>query len=313
MTSTKISSKDNRFSKRFSARRFASLRSAIGAAQGGSVESITINGGKIVAIGKGIGTAIGGSRNGVGNTQITINGGVIDAAVVAGSNDIIGSAGGAGAVKVSIAPEASVKCVYTALPLVMSIEVEDADGNPLYATAVKMPQDFTADTKLTINGKEVVLGAAHTYFASIYEMTTMDEDTLAEVEANWGTEDEYYYFYLPEDTEVKLSFVENGKKYTTEFTVCEPVEDDDLNLILQTIEETAWAVETIEVDDPDDNNQSGSDDSSDNDQPGSNDTNTPDSDDNTVPSTGDSFPVAAVLLVMLALAAVMVNQTRKVR
>jgi len=278
----------------------------IGAAQGGSVESITINGGKIVAIGKGIGTAIGGSRNGVGDTQITINGGVIDAAVVAGSNDIIGSAGGAGAVKVSIAPDASVKCVYTSMPLVMSIEVEDADGNPLYATAVKMPEDFTADTKLKINGKEVVLGAAHTYFASIYEMTSMDEDTLAEVEANWGNEDEYYYFYLPEDTEVELSFTENGKKYTTKFTVCEPVEDDDLNLILQSIEETAWSVETVVVEDPDDNNQPGSGDvSGDADKPGS--------DNTTVPSTGDSAPIVAVLLVLLALVATVITKARKVR
>ena len=281
----------------------------IGAAQGGSVESITINGGYVVAIGKGIGTAIGGSRDGVGPTKVYINGGVVDAAVVAGSNDIIGSAGGAGVVKVWIAPGASVKGVYTAFPLVVSIESEDEDGNTLYATSVQMPEGFTADSKLSVNGKEVVLGAAHTYFASIYEMITMDDETLAEVEANWGTEDDCYYFYLPEDEEVTLTFTEGGKKYTTTFTVKEPVEDDDLNLVLQSIAAEDWTAENVAVETPDDDKPG----SGDADKPGSGDADKPADKPADSPDTGYGAPIALMVAALVAAAVVLGTKAKKVR
>lgn len=220
---------------------------AIGAAQGGSVTNITINGGKITAIGKGMGTAIGGSRDGVGGTRVVINGGVIDAGVVSGSSDIIGSAGGAGVVKVQIGPAASIRAIYTSFPeIVISMDdIEDADENYLYVTAIEMPEDFTPDCEVTVNGVKTKLGAVHTYFASIYEMVAMDEETLAATKEKLGDEYGCYYFYLPEEEEATISFVANGKEYSVTFTVTEPEEDDDLNLIPQLIEAADWSSKTV--------------------------------------------------------------------
>lgn len=212
----------------------------IGAAMGGSVESITINGGRVVAIGKGIGTAIGGSRNGTGSTKIIINGGVIDALVVNGSNDLIGSAGGSGVVKVWIAPGASVKARYAAFDLVCSLEeVEDKDGNYLYVTAVEMPEAFTPDCTLTVNGVETVLGAIHTGVSYVTYAPPEGEEPVI------PTDDNKYYFYLPENETVRLSFMKDNKEYSVEFTVSEPEENDDLDLIIKSVAADAWNEKTL--------------------------------------------------------------------
>lgn len=288
---------------------------AIGAAQGGSVTNITINGGKITAIGKGMGTAIGGSRDGVGGTRVVINGGVIDAGVVAGSSDIIGSAGGAGVVKVQVGPAASIRGIYTSFPeIVISMDdIEDADENYLYVTAVEMPEDFTPDCEITVNGVKTKLGAEHTYFASIYEMITMDEETLEETQNKLGQAYGYYYFYLPEEEEVTISFAANGKEYSTTFTVTEPEEDDDLNLIPQLIEAADWSSKTVATTTTGDNTVTttttvagGNTDDDGNDSNSGNESN-----DN--PNTGAYAPMSLALVAVAAAVVVLGSKSKKTR